>query len=87
MVVFNLGGDEVTKIVRVIPKEDYCVEIALDNGSEVLLDLKSRLKTARFGMLADKEFFRKATTDGICVSWEEKIEISISEVFQLAQKP
>lgn len=74
------------KIVRVIPKEDYCVEIALNNGSKVILDLKSRLKTARFGMIADEEFFRKATTDGICVSWEEKIEISISEVFQLAQK-
>ncbi len=74
------------KIVRVIPKEDYCVEVALDNGSKVVLDLKSRLKTARFGMLADEEFFRRVTTDGICVSWEGKIEISISEVFQLAQK-
>lgn len=75
------------KIVRVIPKADYCVEIALDNGSKVILDFKSRLKTARFGLLADENFFRKATTDGICVSWEEKIQISISEVFQLAQKP
>ena len=76
-----------SKIVGVIPKEGYCVEIALDNGSKVILNLGSRLKTARFGMLADEEFFRKAATDGTCVSWEEKIEISISEVFQLAQKP
>ena len=75
-----------SKIVRVIPKEDYCLEVVLDNGSSVKLSLKSRLGTIRFGMLADQEFFQKVTTDGICVLWENKIEISMTEVFQLAQK-
>lgn len=75
-----------SKIVQVLPKEDYCLEIILDNGSSVNLSLKSRLETIRFGVLADKELFRKATTNGICISWEEKVEISLSEAFQLAQK-
>jgi len=76
----------VSQIINVIPKEDYCLDIILDNGSSIQLSLKSRLETIRFGVLADAELFRKATTDGICVSWEGKVEISLSEAFQLAQK-
>ncbi|MET0018266.1 hypothetical protein [Oscillibacter sp.] len=76
-----------SKIVQVIPKEDYCLEIVLDTGSSLHLNLKSRLETIRFGLLADETFFRKVTTDGICVSWEGKVEISLNEAFQLAQKP
>jgi hypothetical protein len=75
-----------SKIVGVIPKEDYSLEVVLDNESSVKLSFKRRLGTARFGILADQELFRKVTTDGICVLWEDKIEISMSEVFQLAQK-
>ena len=74
------------RIKAVVPKEDYCLEVQLENGSSVILNLESRLQTLRFGMLSDKEFFRKATTNGICISWDDKIEISMSEVFQLAQK-
>lgn len=83
---FFYGGETVSKIVQVLPKEDYCLKIILDNGSSVNLSLKSRLETIRFGLLEDKELFRKATTNGICISWEEKVEISLSEAFQLAQK-
>ncbi len=81
------GGETVSKIVRVMPKEDYCLEIILDNGSSVNLSLKNRLETIRFGLLADETFFQTVTTDGICISWEGKVEISLSEAFQLAQKP
>ena len=75
-----------SKIMRVIPKENYCLEIVLDNGSSVNLSLKNRLETIRFGILEDAELFKKATTNGICISWEGKVEISLSEAFQLAQK-
>ncbi len=75
-----------SQIIKVIPKEDYCLDIILDNDSSIQLSLKNRLETIRFGVLADAELFRKATTDGICISWEGKVEISLSEAFQLAQK-
>ncbi|MEA4895415.1 MAG: DUF2442 domain-containing protein [Oscillospiraceae bacterium] len=75
-----------SKIMRVLPKEDYCLEIFLDNGSSVNLSLKNRLETIRFGMLSDTELFKKASTDGICINWYGKVEISLSEAFQLAQK-
>ncbi len=74
------------QIIKVVPKEDYCLDIVLDNGSSIQLSLKSRLETIRFGVLTDAELFRKATTNGICISWEGKVEISLTEAFQLAQK-
>ena len=75
-----------SRIKSVVPMEDYKLEVLLDNGSSITLNLESRLHTVRFGMLADKQFFKTATTDGICIRWDNKIEISVNEVFQLAQK-
>lgn len=74
------------QIKNVIPKEDYLLEVQLDNGSSVMLNFSSRLHTVRFGMFADKAFFQRAVTDGDCIRWDNKIEISANEVFQLAQK-
>lgn len=73
-------------IKKVVPKDDYRLEVLLDNGSSVMLNLESRLQTVRFGMLSDKQFFKRVTTDGICIRWDNKIEISLSEAFYLAQK-
>lgn len=73
-------------IKKVIPREDYHLEVQLDNGSSVILNLKSRLGTVRFSMIADIELFRRATTDGSYIRFDNKVEISLSEVFQLAQK-
>ena len=73
-------------IKSVVPKEDYRPEVLLDNGSGVILNLKSRLGTVRFGRLADKDIFERVTTDGSYIRWDDIIEISVSEIFQLAQK-
>jgi len=62
------------------------LEVELDNGSTIILNFSNRLHTVRFGMLADMDFFRRAVTDGDFVRWDNKIEISAREVFQLAQK-
>ena len=75
-----------TQIKSVIPREDYRLEVLLENGSSIILNFANRLHTVRFGLLADKDFFWRAATDGTLVTWNGKIEISASEVFQLAQK-
>jgi hypothetical protein len=74
------------RIKSVVPKDDYRLEVQLENGSSIILDFSSRLRTVRFGLLADKVFLGRAKTDGDFVRWDNKIEISVSEVFQLAQK-
>ena len=73
-------------ITKVIPMEDYCLEIQLENGSNVILSLKSRLNTVRFGLLEEEDVFRSVTTDGCCVRWGNKLELSVSEIFSLMQK-
>lgn len=73
-------------IKRVIPKDDYLLEVQLENGSTIILNLSNRLNTVRFGLLADREFFKRATTDGSFVRWDNQIEISVREIFQLAQR-
>ena len=75
-----------SRITSVMPKDNYKLEVFLDNDSSITLNLQTRLETVRFGMLADKEFFKQAATDGCCIRWDDKIEISLTEVFQLAQK-
>jgi len=73
-------------IKEVIPQEDYRLQVVMDNGSSVVLNMKGRLECIRFGMLADEAFFSNVTTDGRYVRWDDKIEISLNEVFQLVQK-
>lgn len=75
-----------SKITGLVPREDYRLEVRLDNGSSVTLNLESRLETIRFGQLSDKELFMQAVTDGNFIRWDNKVEISINELFQLAQK-
>ena len=75
-----------SRITGLVPQEDYRIEVLLANGSSVTLNLESRLQTLRFGMLADRELFRQATTDGSYIRWNGKVEISVNELFQLAQK-
>lgn len=86
MVFYYFGGDILIKIKKVIPREDYCLEVQLDNGSSIILNFMNRLETLRFGMLTDKAFFHTAVSDGTCIRWGNKIEISVNEVFLLAQK-
>ena len=73
-------------INSVLPQQDYRLEVLLDNGSSITLNLASRLSNVRFSLLADQDFFGRVSTDGNYIRWEDKIEISINEVFQLAQK-
>ncbi len=75
-----------SRIRSIAAKEDYRLEAQLDNGSSVTLNMKSRLGTVRFGQLVDPAFFAVATTDGQFIRWGDKVEISVSELFQLAQK-
>ena len=75
-----------TRIESVVPQDGYKLNIILENGSSIVLNLEDRLDTVRFKLLADKVFFESVTTDGNYLRWDNKIEIAINEVFQLAQK-
>jgi len=74
------------RIVSVIPKDDFVLEVVFDNGESVMIDFTCKLYTVRFSMLSDREYFNTVTTDGIFVRWNYKIELSLSEVLELARK-
>ncbi|MBN2899648.1 MAG: DUF2442 domain-containing protein [Clostridia bacterium] len=74
------------QIIRVAPREHYCLEVYLKNGSSLLLNLESRLHTVRFSVLEDPAVFESAETDGSRVIWGRKLELSLEELFQLARK-
>jgi hypothetical protein len=75
-----------TQIKAVHPREDHYLEVLLDNGSSILLDLRPKLHTLRFGLLRDTDFFRCAETDGSMIRWDNKVEISIGEVLDMIKK-
>jgi hypothetical protein len=76
----------VSHIIKVVPREAYRLEVLLDNGSMLVLNLESRLRTIRFGLLSDRALFEQATTDGSFIRWGNRLEISVNEIFELAQK-
>lgn len=75
-----------SRIIKVIPREAYRLEVLLDNGSILVLNLESRLCTVRFGVLSDISLFEQASTDGSFVRWGNRLEVSVNEVIELAQK-
>lgn len=47
--------------------EDYRLIVTMETGAVIHFDFSSRLNTARFGKLRDKELFASASTDGIAL--------------------
>jgi hypothetical protein len=78
--------EHMSQITKVRALENHQLEAALDNGSSVTLDLKPRLNTLRFAVLKDEALFRRAATDGYVIRWDNKVEISVSELFGLVRK-
>lgn len=73
------------RITNVNYLEGYTLKICLNNGNSLILNLESKINTLRFLQLRDRELFKKASTDGYCIYWNELIEISITEAFEIAQ--
>ena len=74
------------KIKSIFIKENYFMEIFLDNNCMMGIDFEDKIQTIRFSMLSDNEYFRTAYTDGICIRWNNRITISLAELFQFIQR-
>lgn len=72
-------------IKSVKPMKNYIVEVVLNNGSTILLNMANKLNTSRFCLLQDEELFNKVTTDGDVIHWTNLIEISADEVCDIAK--
>ena len=76
----------IIRIAKVSVRQPYLLEVVFDNGTTVILNMAARLGHLRFMALADVAVFENVSTDGQFIRWGNKAEISLNEVFQLAQK-
>lgn len=54
-----------SRIFRAVtPMEDGCLQVEMESGSTVRLDMHRRLQSVRFGLLRNQDVFRSVTTDG-----------------------
>ncbi len=73
------------RILNTEAVDEYRLEIKFSNGTTLILNLEDKVKTIRFRQLKDKELFRRVSTDGHSIKWNELIEISATEAFEIAQ--
>ncbi|MDD4842913.1 MAG: DUF2442 domain-containing protein [Anaerotignum sp.] len=73
-------------IISIQPMSNYTIKVKFDNGTTLILDMKAKLKTMRFQQLKDKNLFCRAVADKYCIRWNEYIELSVKEIFEIAQK-
>lgn len=76
-----------TMIKSVAPCGDYRLLIELENGHAIILDMECKLGTVRFGMLENKDVFKRVYTDGYSIYWKKGlIRLNLSEIIQMLQR-
>lgn len=69
------------KITDVIPKDDFTLEIHLNNKHVILCDMSERIKGIRFSSLSDYKQFKKIKlVEGTLIRWSSNCELSIDEI-------
>ncbi|MDD4509957.1 MAG: hypothetical protein PHY23_03465 [Oscillospiraceae bacterium] len=54
-----------SRIFRAVtPMKDGCLQIEMESGSTVCLDMHRRLSSVQFGLLRNQDVFRSVATDG-----------------------
>lgn len=71
--------------VKVIPKDDYILDIEFDNGERKKFDVKPYIRGEWYGKLQDRSYFNAAETDGYTVAWPEGQDICPDELYELSK--
>lgn len=63
-------------VVRVVPREDYQLEIEFSTGEVRLFDVRPYLDKDVFSQLQDRELFRRAFVAFDTVCWPNELDIA-----------
>lgn len=74
------------KIKEIVIGADYQVTVRFDNNHSVTIDMNTKLHTARFSELRNKQVFNAARTDGKSIHWPGGISIAISEIMEIVTR-
>jgi hypothetical protein len=73
------GSNDMKEIARVIPKDNYLLEIEFTDGLTRLVDVKPLLQSPAFESIRDKEIFSRVEVDDKFggVEWPNGVDICI----------
>lgn len=60
---------------HVQPLEDYRLLITFQNGERKIFDVRPLLSQPLYAPLRDQGLFAKAQADGMCIFWNEDIDL------------
>ncbi len=76
-----------SKIIKVIPNDDYTLTITLNNNHQIIYDMGPRLQTLRFSELAELERFKAVQVEHEnTLVWDSLCEITIDEIFSMMER-
>jgi hypothetical protein len=76
-----------SKIVNVIPNDDYTLTITLGNNHQIIYNMGPRLQAVRFSELAELERFKAVRVEhGNTLVWGGLCEITIDEIFSIMER-
>lgn len=67
---------------RVRPGDDYTILITFKNGEEKVYDMKPLLHYPMFQPLRNPVFFNTVKTDGMCVFWNDDIDVCPDTLYE-----
>ena len=70
--------------VKVSPIEDYSLNITFDNGEVKIFDVKPYIKGSWYGMLKDRDYFNRVSTDGFTVVWPDGQDLCPDELYEIS---
>jgi hypothetical protein len=75
-----LIGDKMLRVKRVVPKEDYTLEIELSNDKKGIFDIKQYLNKGTFTELKDLNYFKQVRPFFYGISWPHNQDLSIDTI-------
>jgi len=74
------------KIIDVIPRKNYILEIHLNNNHMIICDMKTRLEGIRFRGLKDTLLFEQYQIhNGDTIRWSETCELTLDEIMLMLE--
>lgn len=60
----------ISRIVKVVPKDDYMLLIEFEYGNSILFNMQKLIRTMPYQSLVDKENFKKIRVEDKAICWE-----------------
>lgn len=73
-------------VIKVVPLEDFTLEVAFDNGEEGVLDMKPYLDFGVFRRLSDFEKFKEVHVGFGTLQWDSDVDLDPEFVYSRCRK-